>query len=710
MKKAAQAQRFFVSGVCCATEEVLLRRKLDGMIGVDGYQYRALTGELILGRHVSEIALKSELHNAGFGLRSGQDLHGKESFTIRHRDSISIGIAGLLAATGILLAHAGGAELVWRFLLLAAIALAGRNVFLKAWKAARSGALDMNVLMAMAVLGALAINEWAEGAAVLILFGLSLVLENYSRSKTRQAVRSLMATAPDETTVIRDGREFVVRSDTVRPGELFRIRPGERIALDGRVVEGSSRVNEAAVSGESAPVPKQTGSLIYAGSLNESGSLKAEVTKAYEQSQLAHMVHLVEEAEENRAPSQLFVERFARIYTPLVLALAILTSILPPLAMGEPFSLWFYRALVLLVIACPCALVISTPITIVSAITNAARRGVLVKGGLHLEGLSRIRAIAFDKTGTLTEGKPVVTDVIPLDGLAENRLIQIAAALEFHSEHHLAASILREAERRGVPYAIQVEHFRSVPGIGVHGLIEGKAYFVGAPAHAMTQGALTAEAAAALRPLAEAGKTGIIVAQGDSVQGIIAVAEAARHGIREVISALREEGVSDLILLSGDNREAVRRIADGLGIDNAEAGRLPQEKVAVVEALRRRYGAVAMVGDGVNDAPALASATVGIAMGVSGSDTALDTADVVLLSDDLSKLPGLLRLSRKALRVVKQNIVIALVIKGAFVALSLAGFATLWMAILADDGAALLVILNGLRLLREGRNSQASRR
>jgi Cd2+/Zn2+-exporting ATPase len=693
-------EHYYVSGICCSTEESILRKKLDALVGPTNYTFNPLTGELVVRTSPGSEAVKEEIARSGFGIRESRGIVEEESGWMLSRERTLIVVAVILAGSGIVAEHSFAAPVLSRWLLGVAIVAGGWNVFRKAWHSLRSLSLDMNFLMTAAVIGAVAIDKWAEGAAVVILFGLSLVLESMSIRRTRQAVRSLMATAPPETTVIRDGKEHVVPSSAVGPGETILIRPGERIPLDGRVVAGKSTVNQAAITGESVAVGKEEGTEVFAGSLNERGSLRLEVTRGADDTLLARIVHLVEEAQQKKAPSQMFVERFARLYTPVVVVLASLTAIIPPIFFQASFDEWFYRSLVLLVIACPCALVISTPVTIVSAITRGARMGILIKGGRQLETLSKVSAIAFDKTGTLTQGSPRVTDVVPLNSLDRREALRLAAALEYHSEHHLASAVLAEAGMLSIPYGeVSVTHFESIPGRGVQGSIGGRRYYLGNHEFCEEKGFCSPKVEAALDTLAQQGKTGIVFGSDDEAFAVIGIRDVARSESAATVGKLRQAGIRHMALLSGDRPEAVGRLAEEVGLAHTHAAQLPGQKLQVIERMKQQYGSVAMVGDGINDAPALAAASVGIAMGVSGTDTALENADVVLMTDDLGKIPALIALSRKAMSVVKQNIGIALSLKAIFLGLSASGLATLWMAVLADDGAALIVILNGLRLL-----------
>jgi len=695
-----EKKTFFVSGVCCSTEESILRRQLDELLGADGYSFNPLTCELTVQSGVEHSAIVERLRQAGFGARSKHELEPAQSFWRRHQDAVTTGTAAILATTGILLENLGHVLPVGDGLVLISIIVGGWRIFVRAWKSARVRSLDMNVLMSVAVIGAVAIGKLEEAAAVVVLFALSLMLESYSTSRTRRAIQSLMSLSPDQACVVRDGKEKLVPAQQVSPGEIILVRPGEKIPLDGLVESGSSFVEESPITGESTPVAKEPGDSVYAGAINQFGSLHVRATKRHEDTTLARIVHLVEAAHQKRAPVQHFVDRFSRIYTPTVLAIAVIITAVPPLVFNEPFGEWLYRALVLLVIACPCALVISTPVTLVSALTNAARNGILIKGGKYLEKLSKVRTIALDKTGTLTEGKPAVTDVMPLNSYSREALLQLAAAIEHRSEHHLATALLREASRGSIPFShIEVKDFETLPGRGVRARIDGETYYVGNHELCEERGYCSPQIEQAIANLSKEGKTAIIVAKEKEALGIIATRETARHQSRHAIERLKKMGVHNSVLLSGDHEEPTRRLAEEVGIGHHEGGLLPDQKVAAVERLKAAHGDVAMVGDGINDAPALAASSVGIAMGVSGTDAALETADVVLMSDDLSKLPFLFGLSRKAISIIKQNIAIALSLKLIFFVLSLGGIATLWMAVLADDGAALIVILNGLRAL-----------
>ena len=696
----AARKTYVVSGVCCATEEKVLRKRLDTALGSDRYTFSLVTADLLVDAAVAENAVLQAVHRAGFAGRLRRDIHTPASFRERHAHALLTAGSALLTGCGMLAEALGSPAGVWRPLLLGAVLLGGWKIAVKAVLSLRNRALDMNVLMTLAVAGALAIDRWSEGAAVIVLFAVALMLEQYSISRTRRAVSSLVSLAPQQASVARHGVEMIIPAAGVVPGDTVVIRPGERIPIDGVVIEGHSFVDQATITGESIPVGKFSGATVYGGTLNGGGVLHVQVTKHFEETTLAHIIHLIEQAEQQRAPVQMFIDRFAAAYTPAVLGLAVFVALVPPLVTGTSFVLWLYRALVLLVIACPCALVISTPVTLVSALTNGARRGMLIKGGKHIEQLSRVRAVAFDKTGTLTEGRLRVTDVLPLHGVSRAELLQIAGALEQRSEHPLATALLESVAGEGLTFdSLRIENFRALPGRGIVAEVDGVRYYLGSCDLCREHSYCSPDTERAIAGFAAEGKTTTVLCSEGAPLGVIAFRDRLRPASREMIRELKRMGVERTVVLSGDHDTAASQMAREAGVDEWMAHLLPQQKVTAVERLKKQYGGVAMVGDGINDAPALSAASVGIAMGINGSDTALETADVVLVSDDLGKLPHLLGLSKAAMRIIRANIVLALTLKGVFLLLSVSGMATLWMAILADDGAALAVILNGLRML-----------
>lgn len=617
-----------------------------------------------------------------------------QSFWEVHRRTVFTGLSLLFLLAGWVL-DVQGNTLPGRLFLLASIAVGGHNMVLKGVRNLVRLSFDMNVLMTIAITGAVVIGEWREAAVVAWLFSVSETLEFYSMEKARQSIRSLIDTAPKEAVLLKNGTEVTVPVKELQPGDILLVRPGGKIPIDGEVWEGASSVNEAAITGESMPVEKSKGSHVFAGTVNLQGALQIRVQKLVQDTTLAKIIHLVEEAQNERAPSQAFVDRFASVYTPFVLVLAFCITLFPPLLFGGAWSHWVYQALALLVVACPCALVISTPVAVVTAIGNAAKNGVLIKGGVFLEQVGALKAIAFDKTGTLTKGEPAVTDIIPLRDVSEDELLRLAGRLEIFSEHPLAKAIVKHAERKGLTLT-PVEQFSTVTGAGAKGVIDGVTYFIGNDRLLRAGNDNVDEIVSQLQ---QQGKTAMRIGTAERVFGIIAVADPLREQSERTVRELREAGVKEIAMLTGDNRQTAAAIAAQVGVKNVYAELLPQEKLGKIKQLHSMYGSVAMVGDGINDAPALASASVGIAMGGAGTDAALETADIALMGDDLSKLPFTVRLSRSALRIIKQNIAFALVTKLLAVLLVFPGWLTLWIAILADMGATIVVTLNSLRLL-----------
>jgi Cd2+/Zn2+-exporting ATPase len=639
----------------------------------------------------------------------------------RRRDLTTM-TAGLLIALAVVMQLLDLPEPVVAVTYVAAIAIGGYYIARSGWAALRTAhTLDMNALMTIAAVGAVFVGEWAEGAVAMFLFSLGNTLEGYTLDRARNAIRSLMDLSPRRATVLHGNQEEQVPVEELRAGDRILVRPGERIPMDGTILTGESAVNQAPITGESVPVDKAGGDEVYAGTINGQGALTVRVTRLAADTTIARIIKMVEEAQAQKAPSQRYVDRFARIYTPLVIAIAAGVAVLPPLVgwlsgagtFGALFGEWVYRALVLLVIACPCALVISTPVTIVSAIASAARTGVLIKGGAHLESLGSLKVMAFDKTGTLTSGRPRVVDVRCLDhaeGLnwsdcqACRDMLADAAAIERQSEHPLARAVVAEAEAQGLaPVLAIAEAVEAITGRGVRGQVNGHSLTVGTHTyiHESDPDLGDSPLCDAVHAAQAAGQTAMVIRDDCcGVRGYIAVADTLRPGVRGVLAALEEVGIEHTVMLTGDNQATARAIATAAGVDDVQAELLPDQKVSAIEAMLDRYGAVAMVGDGVNDAPALARATVGIAMGAAGTDTALETADVALMADDLGRLPFAVSLSQQARRIIRQNVALSLGIKAVFLALAIAGVATLWMAVFADVGASLIVTVNGMRLLR----------
>lgn len=577
--------------------------------------------------------------------------------------------------------------------------LGGWDNFKKAGRALSNLHFNMSVLMSAAVFGAFAIGQYEEGAAVAFLFAISEMLEAWTVDRARRSIRGLMDMAPAAATVRRSGEEQELAVRDILIGDVMIVRPGERIAMDGRIIKGISAINQSAITGEAIPVDKGPGDEIFAGTLNTSGALEVEVTKLIQDTTIARIIHMVEQAQGRRAPVQAFVERFAAVYTPLVIVMALGIILVPPLLFSQEWMPWIYRGLSLMVVACPCALVISTPVAIVSAISNAARNGVLIKGGVHLEQMADIQVVAFDKTGTLTKGQPVVTDIRAFSQLSTEQLLAKAAGLEAHSEHPLAKAIVQEAAQQKLSTAT-AEAFTALPGLGAQGNLEGETLYVGNARLFAQMGVSMEEGAAVIAELQGEGKTVMLVGTHEKLYGLLAVADEVRAETAGALAQLRSEGVSRTVMLTGDHLQAAQAVAVKAGVDEFQAELLPEDKVAAIDKLLGNYGKTVMVGDGINDAPALAAATVGIAMGRAGTDTALETADIALMSDDLNKIPFTIKLSRATLKIIRQNISFALAIKGIALLAVFPGWLTLWLAILADMGATILVTLNSLRILQ----------
>lgn len=583
-------------------------------------------------------------------------------------------------------------------LYLAAVSFGGLYVVRGGIRAVAQRRLGIDALMTIAIVGAVAIGQFVEAASLAFLYSVAELLENYAINRARNSLRALMELAPHQAIVWRNDQEFLVPVEAVQVDEIVFVRPGEKVPLDGVVVEGTSAVNQAPITGESVPIEKSPGDPVYASSLNEEGFLEIRVSKVAKDSTLSKIIQLVAQAESQKAPSEKFVERFGRYYTPTVVVLALLIAVVPPLAFSAPFITWFLRAITLLVISCPCALLISTPVSVVSGITAAARHGVLIKGGAYLEAMGQVKAIAVDKTGTLTTGQLQVTDVIPLNGANEAEVLRVSASLEAKSKHPIAQTIVRAADPSSL---MPVKNFRSLTAQGVEGELNGKRYRVGKPE--LFSGF---ESEAFVRLQNEA-KTVVAVGTEHQLLGLIAVADQVRAEAAETVRALQQFGL-EVVMITGDNEGTAKAVAAELGLSRYHAGVLPEDKLKEIKKLEERYGKVAMVGDGVNDAPALAAASVGIAMGAMGTDAALETADIALMADDLSKLPYLIKLSRKSRRVIQQNIWFSILTKFSLGLGIIPGYVTLVVAVLVGDlGATLAVTGNALRLARQKTGTKA---
>lgn len=706
----------------CAEEITTLRRELSPLVGGD----ERLAFDLLKGKLVVEVSpdgpsaaqILAGIERTGLaGEPWAEGVPVLEQGWARHARTWVASASGLFLFLGFLshVAGAGGLEGVFgvegpgeihdvplaaRTLYGLAIAAGFWLVLPRAWASARRLRPDMNVLMTVAVLGALAIGEWFEGGAVAFLFAVSLALEAWSVGRARRAVAALMDLSPEIAHVLgADGGTVAVAPQEVAVGAKLRVRPGERIPLDGRVLEGESAINQAPITGESVPVEKTAGAPVYAGTINGDGTLVVEVIKVAGDSTLARIIRMVGEAHARRAPSEQWVDRFARVYTPAVMVLALAVVAVPPLLLGLPFNEWLYRGLVLLVIACPCALVISTPVSIVAGLTSAAREGVLIKGGQYLEAPAHLRAIAFDKTGTLTLGRPGVVELVPLDGHSAEELLRSAAAMETHSDHPLARAIVEAATERGVDFKPATD-FQILQGRGATGTLEGRSFWLGSHRFLEEREQETPEVHERLEAMSAEGRSVVVIGNERHACGLIALADDIRPEAHDSLEQLQHLGIRHLVMLTGDNQATAEQIGGHLGLPEIRAELLPEDKVSAIESLVAQYNRVAMVGDGVNDAPAMARAGVAIAMGAAGSDAAIETADIALMGDDLSRLPWLVGHARRTLGIIRQNIGLSLAVKVVFVVFTFLGGASLWSAIAADMGASLLVIFNGLRLLK----------
>ncbi|CAJ4759132.1 cadmium-translocating P-type ATPase [Burkholderia pseudomallei] len=708
---------FRIMQMDCPTEETLIRKKLGAMSEVAALEFnlmqRMLAVEHVPGAEagiaaaIRSLGMTPEQADAGASGRGALPAPADAP-----RPWWPLAVAGVAAAAS---EAATWLQLpVWlaAALALAAVATCGLGTYRKGWIALTNGNLNINALMSIAVTGAMAIGQWPEAAMVMVLFTVAELIEARSLDRARNAIQSLMRLAPDTVTLRQpDGTWQPVDAAQVALGAIVRVKPGERIGLDGEIVAGRSTVNQAPITGESLPVEKTEGDAVYAGTINEAGSFEYRVTAVASNTTLARIIHAVEEAQGAKAPTQRFVDSFARVYTPIVFAIALVVAIAPPLVLDGAWRDWIYRALVLLVIACPCALVISTPVTIVSGLAAAARRGILVKGGVYLEQGRRLAWLALDKTGTITRGKPVQTDFEMRAADVDAALVRgLAASLAARSDHPVsqavAAASAAQAGAGGVPRAkpasfADVADFEAIPGRGVRGKIDGVPYWLGNHRLVEELDCCTSALEARLDELERQGKTVVMLIDGARVLGLFAVADTVKDTSRAAVAELHALGIKTA-MLTGDNPHTAQAIAQQVGIDDARGNQLPQDKLAAVEALAAGGRAVGMVGDGINDAPALARADIGFAMGAMGTDAAIETADVALMDDDLRKIPAFVRLSRATHRVLVQNIAFALAVKAVFVGLTVAGMGTMWMAVFADAGASLIVVGNGLRLLRRG--------
>lgn len=699
---------FTIDNMDCPTEEALIRNKLSAMDGITKLDFNLMQRKLTVTHTLDQIdAIQQALDAIGMHAVPvvAASVQGQASDAPAPNSRKKWWLLGLGAAAAIvaeIIAWTTSSDKSWPVIILSlcAIAVSGTGTYKKGWIALKNFNLNINALMAIAVTGAVIIGQCPEAAMVMVLFTLAEMIEALSLDRARNAIRGLMEMTPDKATVLQpDGAWKEMEAATIAVGMTARVAPGERIPLDGELTNGQSAVNQAPITGESIPVSKAIGDKVFAGTINETGSFEYRITAAQTDSTLSRIIRAVEDAQGSKAPTQRFVDSFAKVYTPIVFLLALGIAIVPPLAMGLPWMIWIYKALVLLVIACPCALVVSTPVTVVSGLAAAAKAGILIKGGVYLEEGRKLKALALDKTGTITQGKPVVTDMVALTG-DEKAGLQLAATLAGRSDHPVSTAVSAHWKTQTGDTALSdVTDFEAITGRGVKGRIDGQWYYLGNHRLVEELGICNADTEAALNKFEADGKTVVVLCSDKAPVAVFAVADTVRESSRQAIAELHALGIHTL-MLTGDNALTANAIAKSVGIDDARGNLLPEDKLTAINDLLAKHGIVGMVGDGINDAPALAKASIGFAMGAAGTDTALETADVALMDDDLRKIPQFIRLSAKAGAILKQNIVIALAIKAVFFVLAFMGIATLWMAVFADMGASLIVVFNGLRLLR----------
>ena len=695
MSEKEQEQIFLVSGICCADCAKNFESELNDIDTIKSADLNILTGKLKIDGQIelTELRKLGQKENYQIDYYNNQVLAVPKKY-YHAKEFLVMVLAGTLLLLAIVFEkmQIGGQLSVGLYLL--AIISGGWNNFKKGFYSLQQKKLNMSVLMSVAIIGACIIGQYEEGATVAFLYAISELLENWSTEKSRQSIRNLMDLTPAKA-IVKRGREMVeLLVGDVNVGDIILIKPGAKIPLDGSVVSGESAVDEAHISGEALPRDKKIGADVFAGSINTYGFLEVAVNKLAQDSTIAKIINLVENAQSQKSPMQKFIEKFAEIYTPVVMVLAVIVGVIPPLLYDGDYIGWLYRALALLVVACPCALVISTPIAVVSAIAQAAKNGVLIKGGIHLEGLADINAIAFDKTGTITKGEPKVQSVISLSNIGENDILQIAASLESLSEHHLARAITADSKDKQINLE-NVYNFIAIPGQGVKGVIKGQEYLVG-------NTKLFNNISPEINQLEQQGYSVIIVGTATTILGVITISDYLKDNIKPVIKRLLQKNIA-VSMLTGDNSAVAKLVATESGIKEFFANLLPEEKMLVIKKMKESKK-VAMVGDGINDAPALAIADIGIAMGKKGTAVALETADVVLMKDDIAKLDYVMELSKQTKNIIKQNITFALLIKFLAIISVFPGYLTLWLAILADMGATVIVTLNSMRLLKKASN------
>ncbi len=697
----AHLSTFRIEAMDCPTEQTLIQNKLGKLAGVQQLEFNLINRILGVTHDLPSTAPIIDAIKS-LGMQADPIEEGVPAAAPpakKHWWPLAVSGLGALGAEVL---HFTNAAPTWVIALVALVSIfsGGLGTYKKGWIALKNLNLNINALMSIAVTGAVLIGQWPEAAMVMFLFTVAELIEAKSLDRARNAISGLMQMTPERATVQQsDGSWTEQEVKSIELGAVVRVKPGERIGLDGEVTAGQSTIDQAPITGESLPIEKTVGDKVFAGTINQAGSLEYKVTAAANNSTLARIIHAVEQAQGARAPTQRFVDRFSKLYTPAVFLFALGVAVIPPLFMAGVWFDWIYRALVLLVVACPCALVISTPVTIVSGLAAAARRGILIKGGVYLEGGYKLDYLALDKTGTITHGKPVQTDYLALFPTLEDSAPALAASLAGRSDHPVSLAIANAAVDKNLPTHV-VDNFEALAGRGVRGDINGQTYHLGNHRLVEDLGLCSPQLEEKLFALEKQGKSVVLLLDKSGPLALFAVADTVKDSSREAIEQLHELGIKTL-MLTGDNTHTAQAIAAQVGIDQAQGDLLPTDKLHAIETLYAQGRRVGMVGDGINDAPALARAEIGFAMAAAGTDTAIETADVALMDDDLRKIPAFIRLSRQTSSILKQNIALALVIKAIFLAVTFMGMATMWMAVFADMGVSLLVVFNGLRLLRK---------
>jgi Cd2+/Zn2+-exporting ATPase len=692
-----------IDGMDCIECAKKIEKAVKDIEGVKQVRVSYTLGKMSLEVEKGKVSvdqLKRSVGILGYKLEKEEGERYEEFFSWKNHRLVATAVSGILFFLGMVTEYVIHLDVLYLAFYAGAIVVGGYYIARRGVAAIIEKYLDINMLMVVAVAGSIAIGAYTEGSAIVFLFSLAEMLESFSIARTRKSISELMDFAPNQALVKAGEKEEYYDVNDVSIGDIVVVRPGERVPMDGVVEKGQSSVDESAVTGESKPAKKKVGDLVFAGTLNAEGYLEFRVTKKFEDTVISKIVKLVEEAETKKAPTERLVDRFAKYYTPVVVITAVLVMTIPAFVFAQPFDTWFYRGLVLLVISCPCALVISTPVSVVSAITGATRKGILFKGGAYLERMGQISVVAFDKTGTITRGRPEVEEIIPLNSYTNEEVLKVAASAENRSEHHLARAVMTKAKELEVR-ALETESFEAVVGKGVSAVILGRRVYAGSVQFFRDQGIDVSKHEDLIGEKNKEGRTVIVIGTEKEVMGLLTVRDVPRPEAKETIAELKRIGIKKVVMLTGDDEQVAASVAKELGIDEYRARLLPEQKVKAVEEYQREHGPLIMVGDGVNDAPALAAAEIGVAMGVAGTDIALEAADVALMGDDLRTVVYGIRLSRKAARVIKQNVSVSLAVKMLFFALVFPGFITLWLAILIGDlGTSFGVITNAMRLVR----------